>query len=62
MPNLLFWVADKPEDEEPADEEPEQAPNAPRGRGPNVHVQSRYMSRSGDGKQTLKDYVFRAKL
>jgi hypothetical protein len=56
---LLFWVADKPEEEEP---EESVDSNDSSGKSPNGHVESRVVNRSKDGKQILREYVFRAKL
>jgi hypothetical protein len=56
---LLFWVADKPEEEEP--EESVDSNDSP-GKSPNGHVESRVVNRSKDGKQILREHVFRAKL
>jgi hypothetical protein len=56
---LLFWVADKPEEEEP--EEFVDSNDSP-GKSPNCHVESRVVNRSKDGEQILREHVFRVKL
>jgi hypothetical protein len=54
LPNLLFWVADKPEEEE----EPEHLMNTGRG----ADLETTVVQRKKDGKEILREHVFRAKL
>ena len=49
LPNMLFLVVDRPETDETKG-------------GKSGGVESKVMSRNGDGKSLVREYVFRAKL
>jgi hypothetical protein len=53
LPHPLFWVADKPEEEEPED---------PMDTHPHANVESRVLYRSKNGKEILREHIFRANL
>lgn len=52
LPQLLFWIADKPEEEEP------KKPDDPNDTGPGAAVKRKLLKRRTNGREVVREHVF----